>query len=199
MVNEPQFVRCDTLFQALHQHYHTPIRIITVKQKLLSMLQRGMPADNDSVLAVSVETVQRGASHADRTVLELMRRYGLSERLPGIYDPDISISALQIACVLLQHDIEQRSGMPPHQADASPYPLYYISTTDYVQHNYAPTAPQAIEFYNKFDTELRRLHSYNINLGVTADHGVSSVCTCLLGSVPYGANLCGCVLCRYER
>ena len=50
---------------------------------------------------------------------------------PGIYDPDISIYCLEAGLRMIERD---------RAAGAAAPSLYYLSTTDYVQHKAAPGA-----------------------------------------------------------
>src|ERR1700730_13113812 len=57
---------------------------------------------------------------------------------------------------------------------SSSSPLYYISTTDYVQHKYAPHESEALEFCAEIERLLHELHSIaDIILEVAADHGMN--------------------------
>ena len=51
----------------------------------------------------------------------------------------------------------------------------YLSLTDFVQHRYAPEAPEALAFYQKLDALFGLLAAEDINLGLTADHGMSDM------------------------
>lgn len=175
MMNVASMIRCPTLFHTLYHTFNTPIRIITVKNKLLNMLKHGFENTpfTDQFIAVSVENIGAGVTDSDQYVLNLMSECGMSSELPGIYDSNISIAALQITEILLKHDILQRSKLTPRQQLLAPYPIYYVSTTDYVQHRYTPDNEHALKFYHDFDQHLAKLHSFNINLGITADHGMN--------------------------
>ena len=48
----------------------------------------------------------------------------------------------------------------------------YLTTTDYVQHKYAPGVPQANAFYAMFDRYLGELDALGAAIVVTADHGM---------------------------
>jgi len=86
---------------------------------------------------------------------------------PGIYDPDISIFALEL-CVKLIASHQARVA----QGDASAR-VYYVSTTDYVQHKQFPGSPAASAFYSAIDAQLGALHRLGVVFGVTADHGMN--------------------------
>lgn len=48
----------------------------------------------------------------------------------------------------------------------------YLTTTDYVQHKYAPDDAQAKSFYEMFDKYLTELDAMGAAIVVTADHGM---------------------------
>jgi phosphonoacetate hydrolase len=48
----------------------------------------------------------------------------------------------------------------------------YLTTTDYVQHKYAPEQKEAMAFYAMFDKYLAQLDAMGAAIVVTADHGM---------------------------
>ena len=50
--------------------------------------------------------------------------------------------------------------------------LMYLTTTDYVQHKYAPEDAEAQSFYKMFDGYLAQLDAMGAAIVVTADHGM---------------------------
>ena len=48
----------------------------------------------------------------------------------------------------------------------------YLSTTDYIQHKYAPDQKGALDFYEMFDRYLGELDALGAAIVVTADHGM---------------------------
>ncbi|MCG6901610.1 MAG: alkaline phosphatase family protein, partial [Rhodobacter sp.] len=50
--------------------------------------------------------------------------------------------------------------------------VMYLTTTDYVQHKYAPHDAEAKSFYRMFDTYLAQLDAMGAAIVVTADHGM---------------------------
>ena len=66
--------------------------------------------------------------------------------------------------------------------------MYYVTTTDYVQHKNAPGTTVADNFYGRIDDVLGGLHRFGAAFGITADHGMNDkvcvdlcmcVCVCL--------------------
>ncbi|TDE32720.1 alkaline phosphatase family protein [Antarcticimicrobium sediminis] len=77
---------------------------------------------------------------------------------PNMYGPDSTLAVFDSGIRLLK--------------ERSPE-LIYLSTTDYMQHTYAPEAPEALAFYASIDERLRMLHGMGARLVVTADHGMN--------------------------
>ena len=50
----------------------------------------------------------------------------------------------------------------------------YLSTTDFMQHKFAPGAPEANDFYAGIDQQLGRLIQWGAIVGLTADHGMNA-------------------------
>lgn len=78
---------------------------------------------------------------------------------PSMYGPQSTIEVFDCGIRLL----EQRK---PE--------FIYLSTTDYMQHTYAPEAPQSLAFYASIDERLQKLHDMGARLVITADHGMNS-------------------------
>lgn len=73
---------------------------------------------------------------------------------PSIYDPDVSIFALELGLRLLQRDLQASASTAStttttENNNTKKKSLFYLSTTDYVQHKYAPGTPQANDFMHK--------------------------------------------------
>jgi phosphonoacetate hydrolase len=78
---------------------------------------------------------------------------------PPIYSGEASLYVLRAGAALLERNL----------AD-----FLYLSTTDFIQHKFSPTAPEALSFYAEIDEQLGRLLSLGAILGLTADHGMNA-------------------------
>lgn len=83
----------------------------------------------------------------------------LPEVPPGMYGPDSTLEVFDSGLRLL----EQRRPQ-----------VVYLSTTDYMQHTYAPGAPEALRFYAEVDARLAAIHRHGARLVITADHGMNA-------------------------
>lgn len=52
--------------------------------------------------------------------------------------------------------------------------MLYLSTSDFIQHVYAPGTDAANDFYREVDELLARLDDFGARLVITADHGMSA-------------------------
>jgi phosphonoacetate hydrolase len=51
--------------------------------------------------------------------------------------------------------------------------VMYLSTSDYIQHRYWPGSREANDFYAVIDANLSKIHSHDVTLIITADHGMN--------------------------
>jgi phosphonoacetate hydrolase len=150
MMNSPEFLRCPTLFAAAARAGRK-VAVVTAKEKLRLLLGKDLDGICFSVEKAGPEVF--AAQHIE----ELTALRG--GRIPGIYDPDASIYCLEAGAALLNHGL----------AD-----FLYLSTTDFVQHKYAPGEPVAQKFYSDADRIFRELDAAGAVLAVTADHGMNA-------------------------
>lgn len=150
MMNDPQYLRCSTLFAAFSEAGRS-VAVITAKEKLRSLLGYKLNG-----ICFSVE--QAGiAVYVQQGIEEIADLRG--GNIPGIYDPEASIYCLEAGAALLENK----------RAD-----LLYLSTTDFVQHKYSPDSDLAKRFYGGVDEVLGRLDATGAIVAVTADHGMNS-------------------------
>lgn len=129
---------------------------ITAKDKLRRQLQKDLDLTRGNI--------SFSAEYADQCTIEengidnVLTYVG--EPLPGKYSAALSLFVLQAGLKLLR--------------DRRPE-VMYLSLTDFVQHRYAPEAPEALSFYQKLDALFGLLAAEDINLGLTADHGMSDM------------------------
>jgi phosphonoacetate hydrolase len=79
---------------------------------------------------------------------------------PDLYSADLSLFVLDAGIRLLETE---------------PADLMYLSLSDYVQHRYAPHAPEAIDFMREVDQRIGRLVALGAIVGVVADHGMNDM------------------------
>jgi phosphonoacetate hydrolase len=150
LMNDPAFLRCPTLLSTFSAA-GLDVAAITTKDKLRKFLAEGWRG-----ICFSVE-------EAENATLEENRIEGVCEMVgrasPGIYDPEASVFCIEAGVRLLEH-----------------YPIdcLYLSTTDFVQHKYAPGSPEANHYYARLDQYLGALNRSGAIIGITADHGMNA-------------------------
>lgn len=98
---------------------------------------------------------------------EEQRQVIQESKVPNIYNPHISLYLLELGLGLFKQSLKSKS-------PTSPPEMFYLSTTDYVQHKYLPTDPEAIAFYEYIDATLAEFDRLGAIMGFTADHGMNS-------------------------
>ena len=78
---------------------------------------------------------------------------------PPIYSGDASLYVLRAGVRILERGLGN---------------FLYLSTTDYIQHKFAPEEASALDFYAGVDVELGRLLNHGAVVGLTADHGMNA-------------------------
>lgn len=152
MMNSSAFLRAETLFPAA-QRAGRKVAVVTAKEKLRDIFSHGLIREGGAAFSSEKASQARIESHGIDQVEALVGP------TPAIYSGDASLYVLRAGVRLLT------SG----RAD-----LLYLSTTDFMQHKYAPEAPESLEFYGAIDAEIGALLANNAIVGVTADHGMNA-------------------------
>lgn len=153
MMNDVRFLRAPTVFQ---QFYDAGARVavVTAKDKLRALLGAGLRFDNDRAICFSSERSDK-AIVGDNGMDDASAWLG--RRVPEVYSAELSEFVFAAGVKLL------REWKPD---------VMYLSTSDYVQHKYAPEDVEAQSFYKMFDVYLGQLDALGAAIVVTADHGM---------------------------
>lgn len=151
MTNSSHFLRNDTILAAA-SNAGRKVAMVTAKDKLRELLSKGMNG-----IAVSAEK----ADEVSIAVNGIDDIESLAGPKPSIYSGDASLYVLRVGVELLA---------------AGHSDFLYLSLTDYMQHKYAPEAPESREFYRAIDAEVGRLLDLGALIGITADHGMNAKC-----------------------
>ncbi len=149
MMNDPKYLKVPTILSQLSQNNHK-VAVVTAKDKLRKML-----AHNLDGICFSAEFANQ-ATLEENGIADVEEGLMGKER-PGIYDPYISVYCIEAGAKLLQKE---------H------FDVMYLTTTDFVQHKYAPGSADANDFLSKIDYWLGELDKLGAIIGVTADHGM---------------------------
>lgn len=151
MMNDPKYMSADTIFSAF-ANAGKKVAVVTTKDKLRKMLNKGLNSGIcfSAEFSVDASLEENGIEN----VIELMGKPN-----PTIYDPNISVYCIEAGAKLLQKEY---------------FDLMYLTTTDFVQHKYAPNDKEAIEFLSNVDHWFGELDRLGAIVAVTADHGMSA-------------------------
>jgi phosphonoacetate hydrolase len=154
MMNEPHLLRVGTLFSAF-QKAGAKVVIVTAKDKLRKMLGHGLTFGDGSGMCFSSEKadVATLADHGIEGVVELV-----GKEVPSVYSAELS-EFIFAAGVKLMETVRPD--------------IMYLSTTDYIQHKFAPGSEGANAFYAMMDGYFAQLESLGARIALTADHGMN--------------------------
>ena len=153
MMNDPKFLRAPTVFQAFYDA-GAKVAVVTAKDKLRALLGHGLKFDEGRAVCFSSEksdtttVAEHGIDNASKW---------LGRPVPEVYSAELSEFVFAAGVKLLKE----------FRPD-----VMYLTTTDYVQHKYAPGVEQANAFYAMFDKYLAELDALGAAIVVTADHGM---------------------------
>ncbi len=153
MMNSPEFRRCDTILTAAADAGRR-VAFITAKEKLRTVLgdgiveRGGIAFSSEKVDEAKLET--HGIDHAEEIV---------GRPRPEIYSGDASVYVLEAGARL---------------AAAGKSDFLYLSTTDFMQHKYAPEERESLDFHEEIDARIGQLLDAGCIVALTADHGMNA-------------------------
>lgn len=153
MMNDVKFLRAPTIFSAFYNTGKT-VAIVTAKDKLRALLGDGLKFDQGRAFCFSAEksdtttVAEHGIENASAW---------LDTPVPEVYSAELS-EFVFIAGVKLLKELKPD--------------VMYLTTTDYVQHKYAPGVAEANAFYEMFDKYLGKLDALGAAIVITGDHGM---------------------------
>ena len=153
MMNDVRFLRAPTIFQKFYEA-GAKVAIVTAKDKLRALLGSGMAFDDDRARCFSAEKSASStlAEHGQDAAADWL---GMPQ--PNVYSAELSEFVFAAGVKLM------REWSPD---------VMYLTTTDYIQHKYAPDDAEAKSFYRVFDTYLHQLDALGAAIIITADHGM---------------------------
>jgi phosphonoacetate hydrolase len=155
MMNSARYLRADTLFPHAARAGRK-VAVVTAKEKLRDIFSHGLVGSSPGGIAFSSE--KAGQAELSTHGIERVEKV-VGAPTPPIYSADASLYVLRAGVALIGQG----------RAD-----FLYLSTTDYMQHKFAPEAAEALDFYGAIDHELGRLLELEAVVGVTADHGMNA-------------------------
>jgi phosphonoacetate hydrolase len=150
MMNSARYLRAETILAAAAR-VGRRVAIVTAKDKLREIFSHRLEGIGFSAEKADQATAAtHGISEAEALV---------GQATPPIYSAEASLFVLRAGVVLVEKGL----------ADC-----LYLSLTDYMQHRYAPDAPEALDFHAAIDGEIGRLLALGVRVGATADHGMNA-------------------------
>jgi phosphonoacetate hydrolase len=151
MTNTAAHLRNDTILAAAARAGRK-VAMVTAKEKLRRLLAKDL---------VGIAFSSEFASQATMAEHGIEQVEALAGPTPAIYSGEASLYVLRAGVKLLAAG----------RAD-----FLYLTTTDYMQHTYAPDAPEVLDFYQQLDALVGQLLDLGAVVGITADHGMNAKC-----------------------
>ena len=155
MMNEPHLLRIPTIFKAF-QDEGAKIAVVTAKDKLRRLLGNELKFGTNGAICFSSEKSDQ-VTFEDNGIDNVLDMVGLP--VPSVYSADLS-EFIFAAGVKLMETVRPD--------------LMYLSTTDYIQHKFAPGTDGANSFYAMMDGYWAQLDALGATIALTADHGMNA-------------------------
>ncbi len=155
MMNDPSLLRAPTIFKAF-QDAGAKVAIVTAKDKLRRLLGNELAFGADGAICFSSEKSD-DTTLANNGVEKVVEMVGMD--VPDVYSAELSEFIFQAGVRLMETVRPQ---------------IMYLSTTDYIQHKFAPGSDGANRFYAMMDAYWSQLDALGAVLGLTADHGMNA-------------------------
>lgn len=150
MMNDPKYLRAGTVLAAFADA-GAKVAVVTAKDKLRKLLGHRMKG-----ICFSSEKAAE-ATLAENGIDGVVELVGMP--VPSVYSAELSEFVFAAGVKLLE----------TRRPD-----LMYLSTTDYIQHKYAPGTDGANRFYAMMDRYLARMDAMGATIALTADHGMNA-------------------------
>ncbi|MCW5300616.1 phosphonoacetate hydrolase [Herbaspirillum lusitanum] len=150
LMNDAKYLRAPTILAELARAGGR-VAVVTAKDKLRSLLGHELEG-----ICFSAEKADQ-VSLAENGIENILARVGMP--LPAVYSAELSEFVFAAGLSLLTNERPD---------------FMYLSTTDYVQHKFAPGTPEANAFYAMMDGYFKRYHEEGAVVAITADHGMNA-------------------------
>ena len=151
MMNDPSFLRAPSILAEFSQA-GARVCVVTAKDKLRKLLGHGL--DMSNAVCFSTEFAD-DVTQAEHGIAEAPIRFAI----PSVYSAAVSVAVFGAGVALLES----------HKPD-----LMYLSTTDYIQHLFAPDEEEALAFTEMVDRYCAQLADAGARVVLTADHGMNA-------------------------
>jgi phosphonoacetate hydrolase len=150
MMNDPKYLRAPTALAAFADA-GAKVAVVTAKDKLRKLLGfklKGICFSSEKAAEATV---------AENGIDKVVEMVGMP--VPSVYSAELSEFVFAAGVKLLE------SRRPD---------LMYLSTTDYIQHKFAPGTEGANRFYAMMDKYLAKMDALGAVVALTADHGMNA-------------------------
>lgn len=151
MMNDSKYLRTETILAAFSRQ-GAKVAVVTAKDKLRKLLGHGVV----NGICFSSEKADQ-CTMAENGIENVLDLVGMP--VPSVYSADLSEFVFAAGVRLME----------VHRPD-----LIYLSTTDYIQHKFAPGTDGANRFYAMMDRYLQKMDALGAVLAITADHGMNA-------------------------
>ena len=155
MMNEPDLLRTPTIFKAF-QDAGAKIAIVTAKDKLRRLLGNELQYGANGAVCFSSEKSDQ-VTLAENGIDNVLDMVGME--VPSVYSAELSEFIFAAGVKLMETERPD---------------LMYLSTTDYIQHKFAPGSDGANSFYAMMDSYWAQLDALGATVALTADHGMNA-------------------------
>jgi phosphonoacetate hydrolase len=150
LMNDAKYLRAPTILAEMARAGQR-VAVVTAKDKLRSLLGHQLKG-----VCFSAEKADE-VNLREHGIEDIVARVGMP--VPPVYSAELSEFVFAAGLSLLTNERPD---------------LMYLSTTDYVQHKYAPGTPEANAFYAMMDGYFKRYHDEGAVVAITADHGMNA-------------------------
>jgi phosphonoacetate hydrolase len=150
MMNDPKYLRAGTVLAAFADA-GARVAVVTAKDKLRKLLGHRMKG-----ICFSSEKAAE-ATLDENGIDKVVELVGMP--VPSVYSAELSEFVFAAGVKLLE----------TRRPD-----LMYLSTTDYIQHKFAPGTGGANAFYAMMDRYLAKMDAMGAVIALTADHGMNA-------------------------
>ena len=140
MMNDVRFLRAPTLFSKYYEG-GSRVAVVTAKDKLRALLGHGLKFDENRAICFSSEKADQATK--GKNGIQNASEW-LGRPVPEVYSADLSEFVLAAGVKILK--------------EWSPN-VMYLSTTDYIQHKFAPNQQGAKDFYAMADAYICLLYT----------------------------------------
>lgn len=157
-MTDPSLIRCPTVLAEMHKA-GAKVAAITAKDKLRRMLAKDLDFSSGTAICFSSEKSSE-TNEAEHGITRVDHIIDMAQ--PDVYSAELSEFIFRAGVHLLKNG-------SPFKPD-----VMYLSTTDYIQHTYAPHEDGALNFYKTLDSYFAQIDELGATLVITADHGMNA-------------------------